>query len=539
MIISESSKRNIILFAVGFLLCGFLHVVLQGVGFTECFSQLYCGGLVLLWALSVQKRVTDTRLRNLLLSIAAMIMVFFLLQIMRYRLFCFSYTAQRYLWYFYYIPMMALSLLCFCLTLSIHRPKKQPLPAAYALLAVAGVLLLLGLLTNDIHHWAFRCSTGVLVGDGEEEHMWLYYMIVGYILVVYLLSYCVVAWKCRKYVSGGLRILPLIPIFAAVLYTVLYAFDAQPQIGGVSMWNVGEIFGVCTIVFLEICIQIGMIPANKDYNKLLSGVRLPMAILDDKGNPIFRTAGAQSIFPKDKDVQIMHHPISGGSIEWAVGMRQVRVMNQQLADATQQLEIRNAYLKEENRIKQEKAELETRNRLYDRISQIVRRQLSMIDELLNSPDGDLEQKLPKIAVLKAYVKRRSNIELLASSGLLPMSELTAAVAESLEYMKLCGVNTAVASFGTGAYPAEMIIAAYEHFEAVAEDSLDTLSHMNVTVHAEEKRLDLRILLKADGFACNMDGERQEGASFCGKVAVTEEEQDMFIVLTLTERGGCI
>lgn len=517
MILSRSSKRNIVLFVAAFLLCGFLHVVFQGVGFTECFSQFYCGGLVLLWALSVQKRVTDARLRSLLLWIAAMIMAFFLLQIMRYRIFYFSLTAQRYLWYAYYIPMMAISLLCFYLTLYIHRQKEKPLPAACGLLVAAGVLLQLGMLTNDLHHWAFRCPTGVLIGNGEEQRVWLYYLIAGFILVVYLLSYSVVTGKCRKYVSGGLRCLPLIPLFAEVLYTVLYAFDAQPRIGGALLWNVGEIFGICTIAFLETCIQIGMIPANKDYNKLLSVVHLPAVILDGSGNPVFRTAGAQHIFPENKDVQIMRHPISGGSIEWAVDMRQVRVMNQQLADATQQLE--------------------TRNRLYDSISQIVRRQLSEIDELLNGPKEDLEQKLPRIAVLKAYVKRRSNMELLASAGLLPLSELTAAIAESLEYMRLCGVNTAVSSFGTGAFPAEMMIAAYEHFETIAEDSLETLSHMNVTVRAEKKRLVLRMLLKADNFACEMGGELRDGASFSRKVAITKEKQDMIIVLTFTEGGG--
>ncbi len=29
-------------------------------------------------------------------------------------------------------------------------------------------------------------------------------------------------------------------------------------------------FGICTIGFLETCIQTGMIPANQDYEKLFS-----------------------------------------------------------------------------------------------------------------------------------------------------------------------------------------------------------------------------------------------------------------------------
>ena len=110
-------------------------------------------------------------------------------------------------------------------------------------------------------------------------------------------------------------------------------------------------------------------------------------------------------------------------------MEQVKKLNRQIADASQQIETRNAYIAEENRIKQEQAELETRNRLYERVSSIVRPQIEKIDTLINTPEGCGDKELANIAVLQAYIKRRSNMELLAASGTLTAQELASAVAQ--------------------------------------------------------------------------------------------------------------
>lgn len=180
--------------------------------------------------------------------------------------------------------------------------------------------------------------------------------------------------------------------------------------------------------------------------------------------------------------------------------------------------------------------MENRNRLYERVSEIAKPQLEQIDGLLTKQDGCGTKELARIAVLEAYIKRRSNMELLAASGTLTVVELVSAVTESLDYIRLCGVNTAASSVGTGAYPSEMVIAAYEHIEAIAEESLDTLSDMIVTLRSAGKQLVVRMMLKAENFAYETNGHWQVGAGFSRKVAITKENQDMIIVLTFTEEG---
>lgn len=211
-------------------------------------------------------------------------------------------------------------------------------------------------------------------------------------------------------------------------------------------------------------------------------------ILDAAGKPVYRTAAAPHPFLQSDTEKLVFHPISGGSVEYLVDISHVQGLNQQLAERTQQIETRNAYIAEATRIKQERAEVENRNKLYDRVSEIAKPQLEQIDRLLDKQGGCGTKELARIAVLEAYIKRRSNMELLAASGPLTAAELISAVTESLDYIRLYGVNTAAGAVGTGVHPSEMVIAAYEHIEAIAEESLDTLSDMIVTLRLKGNRL---------------------------------------------------
>ena len=536
MIISKNSKRNITLFAAAFLLCGILHILLYSVEFTLSFSQFFCGVLTLYWAVSVGKRVTDGKLRVIMLWIAACLLLHFCLQIMRYTFFYESITVGRYLWYAYYVPMIAEPLLCFFLAVHIYRPRTSPLPRAYMLLILAGIVLALGVLTNDLHFWAKSFPNGVMDGIGQEKNEWLYYIVTFFICGLYAMTYAVILKKDLRFARGRYRWLSLVPIMVSLVYFSLFSLNVGIRLFGARLWNLGEILAFCIIATLEACIHAGMIPANMGYESIFSAAFLPAVILDSKGAPVYRTAAADYPFSENEDTKVMSHAIRGGSVEWTVDMRQVHELNRQLEDANQQIEARNAYIAEENRIKQERAELETRNRMYDSITQIVKPQLERIDELLCSEEGSVEKLLPKLTVLSAYIKRRSNMELLSAAGTLTVVELVSALTESLDYIRLCGINTALSSIGTGSYPAAMVISAYERVEAIVEDSLDTLSALMVTVRSDKQRLIVRMMLRADDFTYNTGGDERVGAGFSSSVTITKDRQDMLIVLTFTEGG---
>lgn len=538
MILTKATKRNIVFFVAAFLLCGVLRVLLHGMDFAICFSQLFCCVLTLFWAISVQKRISDSRLCSLMLWIAVFLLLEFILQICRYELFNEDITVQRYLWYVMYIPMMAQPLLCFFLAVFIHRPSDKPLPRIYYLFIVIGVLLVIGFLTNDLHFWGKSFPSGILDDNGQEKSGWLYYLIQLFIYGLYAFALAIILKKNHQYVAWKYRWIVVVPFLIGVGYFVVYPFDIGHRFFDTRLWQIGEMMGFCIIGALEACIQTGMIPANRGYEKLFYAADLPAAILDNSGKPVYQTLGTQYPFLPSEEAKIVSHPIKGGSMEYLVDMKRVQELNQKLAERAKQIETRNAYIAGETRIKQELTELETRNRLYERISSIVSPQLGQIDALVNASKHCGEKELARIAVLKAYIKRRSNMELLVAAGTLTVVELASAVTESLDYIRLYGVNTAVSSVGTGSFSAEMVIAAYEQIEEITEESLDTLSDMIVAIRSAGQHLSVRIMLKAENFSYANNGVKQESVvGFSRSVSITKENQDMIIVLTFTEGGG--
>ncbi|MBQ6513453.1 MAG: hypothetical protein IJI09_01905 [Clostridia bacterium] len=537
MVRFSSSGRAVALIASAFLLCGVLHVALYGVFFTDSIAQLFCGAAVLVWALSVQRRVTDRRLRRTLLWAAAFLLLYSILQYVNYSLSGGAPDFSRYLWYAYYIPMIAVPLCCFFTALSVYWPEEEPLPRICVFLTVLAALMALGFLTNDLHFSAFSFPSGVLDGNGEERHSWLYVLYCIWFGLLMLAALVIISRKSRRSVGRTLQALPAAPVLAMSLLLLLGLMGIRPRVNGIDIWKDGQIFTFGVLGFLESCIGIGLIPANRDYEHLFSLAELPAVILDEREQPVYRTANARYPFPENADTRVQAHAIPGGSIRWTTDVGPLRMMNESLTEAIQQIEARNAYLAEENRTRQERAELETRSRLYDRVSHIVRPQLDSIEARARAAEGteDFQAQLPRIAVLCAYVKRRSNMELMAAD-LLPLEELAAAIRESLENIRLGGADTALQAAGHGEYPARMITAAYEHFEDIAEASMDSLSGLLVTIRADGDRLTLRMLLQADAIEYAAK-PHPEDAGFTRQLTVSTDNRDTLVTLTLAKGGG--
>ena len=146
MLISKTSKRNIILFCCAFLLCGILHIALYGVDLTDCFATIFCCILTILWAGTIQKRIVDGRLRRLMLLLAASFLFHFFLQFLRYEIVPDDNDFRRHLWYAMYIPIVAQPIICYYIASSIYREKNAPMPRFGLLLIAVGAAIVFGYL---------------------------------------------------------------------------------------------------------------------------------------------------------------------------------------------------------------------------------------------------------------------------------------------------------------------------------------------------------------------------------------------------------
>ena len=534
MLLTKAVKRNIALFGAMFLLLGFFHIILYAKDFATGFSELFCSVLIIAWGISISKRILDDRIRFLTQGVVVSLLLQNLLQFFRFNLLYGEPTVERYLWYAYYIPMIALPLLFFFIAVTIHRPMDKPLPRLYMLLVAMGFLLALGFLTNDFHFLAKSFPSGIMDDNGEEQSGPLYYIINVFIYGLHAIAFIIVLRKNHRYVTLKYRLIPAVPILVGIIYFLLYPLDIARLFFPARLWNIGEVLCFCVIGTLEGCILTGMIPSNRDYEKLFSAANLPAAIFDEEGKAVYKTVSAQLPFLESENTKVISHNIQGGSIKYTVDVEQLNKLNRQIEEANIKIETRNAFIAEETRIKQEQSELEIKNHLYERITHVVRSQIEQIEGILNASPYLDNGDLARIAVLKAYIKRRSNMEILAREEKLDVIELTSAVAESLDYVRLIGANTVTRTVGNGLLAAHMVVAAYEHMEEIIEACLESLSDMIVIINATEKSLNLRIMLKAENFSYETKDIAQEERNFSRKVSITKENGDIIMALTFIE-----
>lgn len=533
------NKRVLWMLAGAYLLCGALHLFLYDVDYLDGFSDCLCCVLTLVWALSVRKRVTQRQLRRLLICVAYLMIVYICLQLCRYLLVLHPLWARRWLWYAYYIPANSFPVLLLALGLEIYRPKDKPLGWGFWAMAALFALLTVAVLTNDLHFWFKSFPSGVLDDDGREVSGWLYYLLSVCTYGTYILCFGILLRKSRRFGGQGWRWLPLIPLVVAVTYFLLYPLDLGHRWFGARVWNMGQMLCLSLISGLECLIQTGLIPANTDYDRLFSLAKLPAVILDRQGQPRYITAAGSYPLPESPNWQKMQHPIPGGSIEWAADAAPLLRLNRELEEAARSIEARNAYLSEQTKIRAQRTELETRNRIYEKIFRAVKPQLEQINDLLADRENPFGLRLRAISLRSAFIKRRSNMELLAEDGKLSSAELYLAVSETLTYLRLAGAEAAVYAEGEGRYDAAMIIAAYEQLLRVMEACGDSLSRLMVFLLAAPGAVTMRLLLQAEDLTLAESPGDDTARGFVQTVSITKSGPDLLLVFRYEEGGGAL
>lgn len=530
--LSKTEKFSIWHLAVLFLLGGILHVLLRNVDFTDCFSQIFYGCVVLLWSVTIGERIINHKARHILYSIIFFMEMYFVLQICKYRLF----FNNRRVWTYYYIPMVIIPILLFYLSLSMNRREQEKLDKRWLPVSIPGALLVLTIMTNDLHLCFIKIDA-----SGDEIRISnagiLYYVYWVYVAVMFVAATIVLFHKCQISISKRRVWILTFTYVMCVGIFLLHVVGLTPKIKGVQLWNIGELFAFCMICILEACIKIGLIPANVNYKKFFYRTDIPAIIKNCKGEVVYNSASATKFSATSKDEYIQTESISGGSVSYIVNLSAVNALNRAIEDVTEQVTVRNSYLMTQNSLKEERAGVDARNRVYDRIAGIVCKQTAKIEEILNDIESEYSDKFKKIAVYNVYIKRRSNMELLSESEkIFPISELVTAIAESAEYLKLNDIEMVFSPFAAGKISADVAILTYEFFEEIAEIILEETKMMSVILVNKEDGFSLRVIVNGVQLPFHETWKQKEVLACGGTISITKEDEDTIIALSF-EKGG--
>lgn len=534
--LKRESLRKLDIAAGIFILAGVfrqLDYVVSPLLSAMCFlvTNLMYIALALTWGISVRRRLLHRDMRRYLMLSCAMAVFWLLLRTFKYRYFQ-SDGISRALWYCYYIPQIFAPLFGFFAAMALGHREDEPIPPRLRLMYIPAGLLILGILTNDRHQMAFRFLTDRMSDRAGYVHGVLYYAAMGWAIALMLASVGIIFHKCRVSESRSRSWIPLCVFLLGALLSLasfanVYTFHKVPE--------------CCCLTFIalwESCLQIGLVPTNGNYRLFFTESALAAQIADRNGQVLYRSQSAPTLTYEQmqvshdvplmlsSDERLQSAPIHDGFVYWVENIAPINRVKVRLEETRALLNEENELVRAETSLRRQRAEIEEKNRLYDRIATLLAPRFAKMDALLNQGDG----ALPWVCVIGAFVKRRSNLALICEGGdAVPADELTYCLRESLEYLEGCGVACAMnAPVGGMKIEGNVLQTAYDFFEDCVEAALPTLSALMVR------------LSDADGFSIRLieqDAAQPDVSGYAEYGRLTMTEEDGALCLTLSFSAG--
>ena len=510
----------------GALLCAFLAVaaaaVLRQIGFCvneqldQFFTILRAAiyiGLFVAWGISVRSRIIQPQVRRYLTAVSALMIFWMTVRSIRYSLEE-ALWVMRHLWYLYYLPMLFIPLLAVFIALSLGKPESFRLPKWTVLLYIPTAALLLLVLTNDLHQLVFRFPEDAVVWMNEYRYDIVYFPVVGWMVLCALTALVIMLVKCRVPNSRKVLVLPFVPVVLSVIYGALYIFQL-PWLRLIA-GDVTVVFCLLIAATLESCIQCGLIQSNTHYNDLLLSCTLRVQLTDPEYQRLLSSRSAEPIplqimrqtetgpVRLDGGLRLSGAPVRGGHVLWTEDVSELLEVLEELQDVKDSLEDNNALLRAEYTLKAREAHIAEQDRLYNIIQRETAPRIKLLAELTDAFEtmGDEAQRkqiLGKMAVIGAYLKRRSNLIFLADkTPLFQEKELHLTFGESMDNLELCGITCGLLSELERPVEARQLMKMYDLFEEIVERSIDTMTTITVWIGPADGAL--RITINTDSAA---------------------------------------
>ena len=354
-------------------------------------------------------------------------------------------------------------------------------------------------LTNDMHRMVFVFPKQPW-SDNSNTYAPMFYILTLWEYFCGITALIVMWTKCRVAQSRKSARLPIVFIVVLIIYQILYLAGVKWL--RVILGDSTVVSLLCFIGILESCIRSGLIQSNTRYKELFDASTLNVVIADFDYNIILSSENAENI---DADIlkktetgsvvicekRISSAPIHGGRILWQEDISELLSVLSWLEQSKQELRTSNLELEKNYRAMRKLHKISERNRLYNMMQEKNREAQKRLNGLFEqfkqeSNEDEKYRMLGKIAVLGAYIKRRSNLIFMSEqSGMLPLYELTLCFREMAETLQLNGIDFGYSIMVHEKADAEIVIRIYDFFENVIENVFYDVSALYLTVRSTD------------------------------------------------------
>lgn len=506
----------------------------------------------IIWISQLQRRIIQPEIQKDLIAVAVLVILWMMLRTVKYIFTLKDSFVERFCWYLYYVPQTFILLPMFFSVLYIGRPNDRPISPLWRLLYIPAAVIVLAIVTNDLHQLAFRFPDGAPFSEDHYSHGVFYYVSLMWVVLLFAAMVIVSIRRCAVYGNRKKIWMPLMPL-ALGAFCIASFFILQN--GGILLvFKVPEIVCFVYCSFMEGLILAGLLPSNDSYDDLWNASSIGAGIMAQNGAIRYSAAQKNTVTPaqvraaaegeallQDGSIALRSHAIHGGYGFWTKDISALNRLHRELTELGDVLTEENAMLDAENKLAEERVRIEQQNRLYDSIARSVRPQLDRISALLDALPQDeaaFAQTMKYACILNTYVKRCSNLLLLFHQrGQIESGELRLAISESVEYLRLYGVQAHAAFSGKEMQGGETLLLAYALFEAALEAALPETDAVLVRLRFADDGLTLQMELNAPRSRLEEKTLQEAINAQHGTLTVASEEQTEYICLTLPLGGA--
>ena len=496
------------------------------------------------WCISLHRRIMNVQVRRSLVSVSILMIFWLTAKVIKYEFIADrTFWMGRYIWYCYYVPMILIPLLGVFIIDHMGKPEGYRNPRWMNALYIPAFMLLGGIFTNDLHELTFSFPDGIKQFDYTYGYGPIYFATMAWFVLGGIYVVIMLLKKSRVPGSKRLQKMPAMIMGGAVIFWTLYCLGI---LRGCDLTVVD-----CLIIslLLESAIQSGLIASNTNYKKMFNTSTVAAQIINLDYQSYLTSSAAISLTPDEikqigkqpvqKDNTILHaKPIKAGFVVWQDDVTEINKLTEQLKEAQKQLGRKNALLQAELKLKEQQAQLEEKNHLYNRITEEVAPQIEKIEALLEqTADSRLaDSALVKMCVIGSYVKRRSNLLLIGEENpIVQTREIEYCIRESLDNLQLASVSVLLNAKCEGDIPLTCLIAAYDFYEGLVEMLFDQITAMMVRITCKDGALRMKLQI-----GCTSSMEKSVLDAICvhdGKFTYTVQEEDIVIDYEIAEGGA--
>ena len=448
-------------------------------------------GILVSWGISVYDRIVNKEISRHLIILVVLMMFWMLMRTLRHTVFLYVYPLGMWCWYAYYVSMILIPQLCLFATKYIGKPEDYKLPKKWYLMYIPSIIMILGILTNDLHGWAFHFHKGYEAGWDVYQRGVLYYIATAWIFACIALMIAELVKRCRVPGAHKTVWLPIAMLGVGVVYSVLYALDSD--IFDFIEMTAALCFTVVAI--WESSIKTGLVQSNTSYDEMLKYSGLGVAVVDNDYTVYYRSDDALSFTAEqmketengyvmlDGGIRLSGSEIRGGHTLWQEDLSELLDVLDELKELRNELEGSNAVSVQNYRVNKKIRALAEKNRLHDELHKQTAHQIDLLNDWLKkltATDDPKEKRelLRRIVVVGAYLKRRNNLVLVnEQDGIIKEEELNLSLKEMMKNLQLAGVNCASSVQFEKDLPADVAMRLFDFYEYVVENAFDGLSYL--------------------------------------------------------------